>query len=311
MAIRLNLLRGSNSGRNIKESTALHTAARCGNALFLRLMARKNLGELKGVDSKGNNLMHKAMEAKRLEIMRIIHGLCPSLLDMGSKKKESPLDIAFRNENQEIKKLCVRFVFEKESDERSQMYKAVIAEDLFLIRTLHVRDPNLIFWKKGKETLMHLAILKNNAQLIDLIYELDPDSLLYKDICGNNLIHYAIENDKLEAVRTLGKFLVVDKDGNGVYLIQQTNDFDQTPMDVAVLRDNPQAIEILHEEDIAILKNNSQVNLDLVLINRRFLNGETPLHLAIKERKLKAVRKLIELEAQLTTRIFNIILPMM
>lgn len=144
----------------------------------------------------------------------------------------------------------------------------------FLLLTTTTNDLLNVKTKNGR-TVLHIAALHNNHEIVDEILKINPDSVNQRDNCGNTALHEAVLAGNIELCK-----LLIER-GGGIDL-KNLVDYDLLHL----------AASVASVEMIRFLI--CQLHCNVNVIAR---NGLTPLHCAARNQRKEACKLLIAMGA--------------
>ncbi|KYQ92184.1 ankyrin repeat-containing protein [Tieghemostelium lacteum] len=234
------LLKDEPSRINITDntkSTVLHIVTAKGHINTLKVLLTHFNFDINTQNAKGHNPLIIAACNGNLEIFNMILEYGKHNLQLSSNNMETSLFFAVSNGHMEIVKKLLEYS-QKVHDEKE--HKEYL--DSF---NIHGVSP------------IHVAVLKNNMDLLKMLLESGADVNAYKKD-GSTSLHIAAISGNAEAARVLLK--------NGAN-IMTANRFGSTPIHEACIKCQPEVVEVLLQHEKA-------------LVNLKDKDGSSPLHLA-------------------------------
>ena len=311
----INLLRNFNPEFNIQNRfirTALHEAARAGDAHTIKLLLKHHSNLVNIQDKNGYTVLHEAVEWGYENIVKLLLKRHSSLVNIQDKNGYTALHLAARRGDENMVNLLLEqdpnLVNIQNKDGETALHEAIIEGKKNMVNLLlkHDSDLNLVnIQDRNGYTVLHEAVVEGNKNMVNLLLKHDPNLANTQDKNGHTALHIAVIEGNKNMVNLLLKHdpnLANTQDKNG-----------HTALHIAVIEGNKNMVNLLLKHDpnlantqdknghtalhIAVIEGNkNMVNLllkhDLNLANTQDGSGKTALHIAIERGFEKIVQLL-------------------
>lgn len=280
-------LRGLLIQPNSRGNTPLHCATLSSHSNLVHLFVSKiNDNGIKLKNNMGDTALHLAVAGdshEDLKITRILVERCPILGKEDNFSKEYPIYIAAERGSLEILQFLLRF-----------------------------RDFPVI-GRSGK-TALHAALARRNVGIFTFLVENRRELVAQKDDQGNTPLHYVASSGDLEMARSIlnassNQYIAHIHDNIGISPIHVAAFQGHVKLIQLILQSRPDSFELVDNSGrnflhVAVNEGRKNVvkyviengELKYLLSNQQDNNGDTPLHLAVRNHNLVMVKLLLKIE---------------
>eukprot|EP01018_Ginkgo_biloba_P008590 Gb_26479 [translate_table: standard] len=267
-----------------QKNTALHLAAMAGKADFVKylLQGRNRENLISSKNASGNTALHEAAQAGNLNVVEVLLAHNTNIVGILNDFQETALFKASEGGHMQIvqKILAQRgdreYLRQKTLDGRTCLHAAVVQGNLGLVKTLLDAQRELATDADNYgNTALHLAASRHRLDMVKKLLDLQPDLCSSLNLKKESPLHMAVK---------LGFPKVVD----------------------ALIKRKPDCMEIRSENKMNVLHLATELNqLNIVsylvkredvikLISETDDDGQTPLHIATKNKNTQIVETLLK-----------------
>ena len=183
-------------------------AAEQGKIEIIKLILEKNPDLLKVQDKNGYNAMTMAVEEGKIEIIKLILEKNPDLLKVQDKNGYNAMTrVAYNGQTEIIEHILeINPDLLKEQDKGgwNAMTKAVDHGKIEIIKLILEKNPDLLkVQDKGGWNAMTMAAYNGQTEIIELFLDKNPDLLKVQDKGGRNAMKRAVEEGKIEIIKLI------------------------------------------------------------------------------------------------------------
>ena len=276
--------------KDSENSNVLHYAVEAGDANLMRILLRKTretgCKELINLHkSDGDTALHLAAEEGSLGVVQT---LCRygAKIDTFNRLHETPVYVASKNNRSKI----VAYILDRNKESMNKRDADGWSPLLIAASFGHIESTDVLLKHgveistsdKNDQNVVYIASLEGQNKYLEhiLAHCQNPADLVNaRDVYHNTALHIAAENGHLSCVNTLLRYKAK---------ADSKNDEEQTPMHRAAQFGKKNVIAVLARKDLKLISDWDE-------------NNDTPLHVASTYGRLKCVRDLINLGAQVDT----------
>ncbi|GLJ34658.1 hypothetical protein SUGI_0697060 [Cryptomeria japonica] len=281
---RCKLVAALNSTAPGSRNTLLHVAASVGNLPFIEKLLQLNRDLLKTTNAQGNTALHLAAQGGFCSVVQVLLQQQQNGVNVRNKLGETPLFKAYENGNIDtVKVLCCAYqpsIRQKTVRGQTCLYVAINKGDADLVKhVLNSVDGKELIQEKYEDgdTALHVATRRSYLHIMSQLIKFQPELCYWVNDNEETPLYMAVKLGHLEAV----KMLVKERPD----AVEIRNCCGMNVLHLAVQFSQMRIADYLREV----------VGLS-ELVNQGLESGDTPLHIAAKNKSIRMVESLLQIQ---------------